>query len=1078
MSRYILRKRYLLYLYGLLLIAAITWDWLGSIRSEGDLVKRIERRLHEKERCADDFLNSLDTLGDFSFEDVPDHITLLIIQDTNVLFWSNSEPCTPAVSRVLQSGRYCVNLNNCYYEVRNRKIWDVDYYALIPIKRCYDEKNIYLQNSFSDFFGIAIENAEQLNIVPVSSYGQNVVTSIDGSPIFKVIAKEPFKDKSVNYWLLAMYGVLFLLLFVFYDWWMARTEKVVNQSLIFVGFVLLLLALFTLLIHFQIPDSVFRLSLFERSEVSGNLFSIGELLLYVYSVFQIMAITIYRYKSNRKLLIPFRYYITTAWILFVYLYASLYSYIIKELVFNNSICMNIAAVIDIGAASWAAYMVVALGAITLIVSADRVVTVYRDFMSFKQVVWSAIVASLVILCICFSSWSLLSPIEWIVYIVLMILLFINRYKISITQQRGLYLVILGLLCGYLLLLLRHNEEKKEISDRVTIIEGLAKGNGIDGSRIAGDGYSRVLMDVQEEHRQYNLYSFALYGRNGVLKSNRGDYVYHRNIRDWVPVSQQDFMFEYEGYDHMLYDSENGDTIVVSLPLSYFNSYYYLNFFYIFLLVIIFSSYSLIYHLNIFEPFAGRSIKVRVQQAVNALIVVLFFILTFIVLVFNHNGFKDRERDNAIHMLQWVAQHMEQDAANLSAQELQDKVSHLAKLLRSDINLYHASHGGLVATSRADIFERGYQGFMVNPYARTSIISEGNNQVVINEEIGNIKYASVYAPIELSGQNYIVNVPYFVQNYSYGRDLAMVVVLAVNIVIILIMISFSISARVADWMLHPLILMTDNLKRMQLTGSNEKIKYDREDEVGIMVKHYNEAIDKLEESVMLLAKSEREGAWREMARQIAHEIKNPLTPMKLNIQFLQRSINIEDYETFKRRFAELSKVIMEQIDAMAITASAFSDFAKIPKVNVELFDLAHMLRNQVMLFHDSQVEFVVDIPETLWVNSDRVLLGRVFANLIKNGCQSIPDNRKGVICISLTELNTNDVKVSIADNGVGIDEKIRTKIFEPNFTTKADGMGLGLSISQKIVESLGGEITFCANTGQGTEFIVTLRGVKS
>ena len=163
--------------------------------------------------------------------------------------------------------------------------------------------------------------------------------------------------------------------------------------------------------------------------------------------------------------------------------------------------------------------------------------------------------------------------------------------------------------------------------------------------------------------------------------------------------------------------------------------------------------------------------------------------------------------------------------------------------------------------------------------------------------------------------------------------------------------------------------------------------------------------------------------------------------------------------------------------MAITASAFSDFAKIPKVNVEQFDLSQVLRNQVMLFQDLHVEFVVEIPEMLLVNSDRVLLGRVFANLIKNGCQSIPDNRQGVVSISLKEIN-GEVKISIADNGTGIDEKLRSRIFEPNFTTKADGMGLGLAISQKIVESLGGEITFCSNAGQGTEFIVTLRGVKS
>ena len=279
------------------------------------------------------------------------------------------------------------------------------------------------------------------------------------------------------------------------------------------------------------------------------------------------------------------------------------------------------------------------------------------------------------------------------------------------------------------------------------------------------------------------------------------------------------------------------------------------------------------------------------------------------------------------------------------------------------------------------------------------------------------------------------------------------------------------------MLHPLILVTENLKRMRLTGKNEKIKYGREDEIGIMVKQYNDAIDTLEENVRLLAKSEREGAWREMARQIAHEIKNPLTPMKLNIQLLQRYLSVEEFDSFKTRFMRMSAVIMEQIDTMANTASAFSDFAKLPKVNPARFDVVDMLRNLVLLFQDLNVEFVQELPERLEIFSDRALLGRVIMNLIKNSCQSIPDGEQGRITISLVQKEIDSVEISIVDNGVGIEASLINKIFEPNFTTKSNGMGLGLAISKRIIETLGGTITFLPNYERGTKFIVTLNNIN-
>jgi signal transduction histidine kinase len=163
--------------------------------------------------------------------------------------------------------------------------------------------------------------------------------------------------------------------------------------------------------------------------------------------------------------------------------------------------------------------------------------------------------------------------------------------------------------------------------------------------------------------------------------------------------------------------------------------------------------------------------------------------------------------------------------------------------------------------------------------------------------------------------------------------------------------------------------------------------------------------------------------------------------------------------------------------MAATATAFSDFAKIPKLREESFDLVQLMRNLVLLYNSSTIKFIAELPQSLWINSDRVLIGRVLTNLIKNSCQSIPEDREGLISLSCAIDNNNELKIVVKDNGSGIDVDTQKKIFEPSFTTKSNGMGLGLAISKRIVETLDGDITFSSILNKGTEFVVILRNVK-
>jgi len=230
---------------------------------------------------------------------------------------------------------------------------------------------------------------------------------------------------------------------------------------------------------------------------------------------------------------------------------------------------------------------------------------------------------------------------------------------------------------------------------------------------------------------------------------------------------------------------------------------------------------------------------------------------------------------------------------------------------------------------------------------------------------------------------------------------------------------------------------------------------------------------LEESASQMAQSEREGAWREMAKQVAHEIKNPLTPMKLSIQHLQRAYQGGPSEKLDVLFTKTSKLLIDQINSLSNMASEFSNFAQMPVGEKTNFDLSQVLINSIDLFKRSEnTDIISEIEDNITITGDPEQIQRVFNNLIKNAIQAIPDQRKGRITIDLKSKNQTAF-IEIKDNGKGIPPELSKKVFVPNFSTKNSGMGLGLAISKKIVENAGGSIYFESNPNIGTTFFVNL-----
>ncbi len=604
------------------------------------------------------------------------------------------------------------------------------------------------------------------------------------------------------------------------------------------------------------------------------------------------------------------------------------------------------------------------------------------------------------------------------------------------------------------------------------------------SRIISEelGYPELLLDEKYSAFTSMDFSYARYNR-GVLITKDGDFSYRRLSSFYTGGENTFEKLDRDGWDHSIYNVDQDNTIIVSSPsVSIISNL--ISFSYIFALNFLMLAF--IYLLaGIGKKRRGFnwSFKNRIQYSMVATLFLTFLLICSGTIFFVVQQYKDKNYDNLRNTMRSVYIELihkvefEEDLRNWSS----DSYYNLDELLRkfsnvfySDINLYD-ENGVLMATSREEIFVRGLLSRRMD---RTVFedLSEGRASEIIHEEqIGELNYISAYVPLLNSENEFLayLNLPYFTQSGVLTRDVTNMVVAVINIYLILLLVILGVSVFLADRITQPLRVIQSRIAHVSLSAKNETIRYDRSDEIRGLVEEYNYMVQELEKSAELLAQSERESAWREMAKQIAHEIKNPLTPMKLNVQHLQRTMG--EGKVDAAQVERISSTLIEQIDSLSAIANEFSDFAKMPKAKTGPVDLVSVLHNLLQLFEASdRAEIILDpgLEGEVYVVADKEQLMRVFINLVKNGLQSIPRSQKGMIRIALT-VKEQTAQVSISDNGKGIPEEIRDKLFQPNFTTKTSGMGMGLAISSSIVRSLGGKIWYDTRPNKGTVFYVSL-----
>jgi len=597
----------------------------------------------------------------------------------------------------------------------------------------------------------------------------------------------------------------------------------------------------------------------------------------------------------------------------------------------------------------------------------------------------------------------------------------------------------------------------------------------------GLGYPDLLLDKQSGFiTDLADYSYARY-RDGNLSYKFGDYPYNLDLTAFYDGEHEEIFFELNDYSHLIKKIDEGNYLVVSMqkpdllqntaPFSF--------------LFLVFVIYVLLFTIFALIPGRFRNIRFNFRDRLQ-IAVIIVILLSFVIIGIVSRTYivkLNEQKNNEVLQEKTLSVLIEIEHKLSSYNNIYDPgTDYIADLLYkfslvffSDINLYD-TNGYLVVSSRPEIFEAGLISRKINRLAYNKLHRDGLLEFIHTEHIGKQKYLSSYMPFRNNNDEVIayLNLPYFAKQKDLQKEISSFLIAYVNIYILTVIFAIITTLIVAKYVTRPLEFIRNKMRTIKLGDPDAKITWKHEDEIGSLVAEYNRMLDVIAVSAEKLARSERETAWREMAQQVAHEIKNPLTPMKLNVQYLKKSWD-EKTPGWEEKFEKFTSNMIEQIDSLSEIASAFSDFAKMPGSNPGKVDLYSIAKQAIDLFEDTPgltITLRHDGSLPFYIKADRKQILRMFNNLIRNSIQAVANIKDGRVDVRLYNEEDHHI-VEISDNGVGITEDQAQKIFRPNFTTKTGGMGLGLAIVYNIVKNSGGEITFSSKPGAGTSFFVRL-----
>jgi two-component system nitrogen regulation sensor histidine kinase NtrY len=479
-----------------------------------------------------------------------------------------------------------------------------------------------------------------------------------------------------------------------------------------------------------------------------------------------------------------------------------------------------------------------------------------------------------------------------------------------------------------------------------------------------------------------------------------------------------------------------------------------------------------------------SLRIRIFLSMIVLVLIASVLMASISIIQFKNEAKEYHQERLDRKENAIKEHINYVLSNTTYPLTQnnlpyifkDKIHELADIHNLDINIYSLD-GNLLKSSKGS-FSIDTVSPSIPKYIIKLVQSSIEKRYVDIKSMDGVKNRSSFSQIKDDKFKPlgILNIPYVEDDGFYEDELQAFLIRLSQVYSFMLLVAFAIAYFLASYITKSLKTISDKINETSLNQKNEKIVIEANSrEINSLISAYNRMVDKLEESAVMLAQSEREQAWREMAKQVAHEIKNPLTPMRLTVQSFQRKFDTND-PNLNQKLNDYTKTLIQQIDTMSAVASAFSNFASMPAQQNENLNVIDVIDLALDIFNEDFIVFESEKEEII-TKLDRTQLIRIITNLVKNAIQSIPEEQtEKMVLVSVKEA-FDHVLIIVKDNGTGIESDNIEHIFEPKFTTKNSGMGLGLGIIKNIIENYKGTITFETEVGNGTTFTVSLPIIK-
>ncbi|MBK1439759.1 HAMP domain-containing histidine kinase [Parapedobacter sp. ISTM3] len=617
-------------------------------------------------------------------------------------------------------------------------------------------------------------------------------------------------------------------------------------------------------------------------------------------------------------------------------------------------------------------------------------------------------------------------------------------------------------------------------------------------------YPDILADSRIGQQQTELstrYAYAFY-RDGNLVSQYGDYVYPLSEATYPAEQRKYIPLGVEGgFEHMMYRPNSRTLILLSQrQQSSWMQLAALSFiFLVFLLfaILAFICQWLVLTLNS-NDFSLRNLRwsfliltnkvlysTRIQTFIVVAVVFTLIVVGIITFFSISSQFRKQQENGVLKYVVDIAGRYEsrilKESNTNRGISTDEQFNIIAESIASDLNLY-GTDGQLIYSTQPRIYDLQLTSRYMNPQAWLHMARYQRSEFLQHEHIGGLNFIAAYAPIRDDEYQPVafLSLPHYSYQKEFDQNVGLLLNTLVNIYALIILVLGLFAVFVANKITAPLALVQRSLAKTSIGKQNEPIFWKRHDEIGSLIKEYNLMIAALEQSANTIMRSERESAWREMAKQVAHEIKNPLTPLKLGIQQLERSWKEKD-PRFDERFARFSESFIEQIDSLSLIASEFSEFAKMPDTQLKEVDVLDIINKAVEVFSNNvgvKIQVINQCGDgPINILGDRDQLLRSFNNLIKNSIEAAITKRRCHIHITISYDMDNYLSIAVRDNGHGISPEAREKLFQPNFTTKSSGTGLGLAFVKQAVEGMGGNIQYETTVGKGTTFLLRIPSIS-